>query len=277
MINISNKEISLLNTERVSASEASFRSENKRKTASVTIEASFAIPLFLFAALCLIWLVEMQSIKVTIMNAAHNAAKAAAEDTAVIPVLNTVKLKADMIDLIGEERIHRSIIEGGTDGISCFRSYVSPGTGEMNINIKYKIRLPIPVLGNMSAERTEKFKISAWTGCRENLGRENDGSIVYVADNGVVYHEDYQCSYLQLSVRFIPYEQIESIRNLGGGIYYPCEKCVFGSAMTGVYVTEQGGRYHNSLNCSGLKRTIRAVEKSDVSWLGGCSRCSHQE
>lgn len=277
MINISNEEISLLNTERVSASEASLKSDNKRKNASVTIEASFAIPLFLFAALCLIWFVEMQSIKVTVINAAHNAAKAAAEDTAVIPVLNTIKLKSDMIDLIGEERIHRSIIEGGTEGISCFGSYVFPGTGEMHINIKYKIMLPIPVLGNMSAERTEQFKISAWVGCREDFGRENDGSIVYVADNGIVYHEDYQCSYLQLSVRFIPYEQIESIRNLEGGIYYPCEKCVFSSAMAGVYVTEQGRRYHNSLNCSGLKRTIRAVEKTDVSWLGGCSRCSHQE
>ena len=44
------------------------------------------------------------------IDAAQNAAKSAAEDTAVIPVLNTIKLKSDIVDIIGEERIDRSII-----------------------------------------------------------------------------------------------------------------------------------------------------------------------
>lgn len=270
-----NKEKSLNMTERVSAPGALKKKKSRRKkSGNITIEASFGIPLFLFAVLCLIWMIEIQNIKLSIINAGQSAAKKAAEDTAVIPVLNTIKLKSDIAELIGEERISRSILDGGTSGISCFESYVSPGTGEIHIKIKYKIKIPLPVFGNPAVHMEENFKISAWMGNREEAAQGGDGKVVYITENGSVYHEDYQCSYLQLSIQFVPKKELSKIRNESGGKYYACEKCVYGSAMAGVYITKNGSKYHNSLNCSGLKRTIYAVKKEDVKGLGGCSRCS---
>ena len=67
-----NKDITLMKPER--ASVPGMRNEKKklfRQSGSVTIEASFGIPLFLFAALCLIWLIEIQSIRISITNAVH--------------------------------------------------------------------------------------------------------------------------------------------------------------------------------------------------------------
>lgn len=243
------------------------------KKGSVTIEAAFAIPLFLYAALCLIWMIEIQNIRISIINASQNAAKLAAEDTAVIPVLNTVKLKNDIISLIGEERIERSIIENGCEGISCWSSFMIPGNNEMNITVIYKVRLPLSVFGFPGAKQKESFKISSWNGFETNESSENN-QIVYITENQAVYHENYNCTYLQLSISFVSYEELSGMRNEGGGRYYPCEKCVYGNSMSGVYVSRTGNKYHNSLTCSGLKRTIYAVNKSEVSGMGGCSRCT---
>lgn len=242
--------------------------------ASVTIEAAFGIPIFLFAVLCLIYLAEIQSIRISIINAAQSAAKSASEATAAVPVLNTVKLKSDIVKGIGEGRISRSILDGGSDGISCWKSYISPLSGEMHINVEYSVKLPIPALGNPSAKLKEEFKMSSWQGYEVAEMADGEGDIVYITPTGLVYHEDYQCSYLQLSIRFVPYTELEILRNLSGGIYHPCERCVYGSAMSGVYITEYGTKYHNSLNCSGLRRTIIAVRKSQVMGRGGCSKCT---
>ena len=271
-----NKDKNLTKPERASVPGIRYNNDILNKKGSVTIEAAFGIPLFLFAALCLIWLIEIQSIKISITAAAQSAAKSAAEDTAVIPVLNTIKLKSDIVSLIGEDRINRSIIRGGSSGISCWKSYVSPATGEMNIKVEYDIMVPIPVIGSPSASLEEEFTISSWNGRNnDQLGGENR-EIVYMTENGSVYHEDYNCSYLRLSLRYVPYEELGSIRNESGGRYHACEKCVIGSAMTGVYITENGNKYHNTLGCSGLKRTIYAVKRSETGGVGGCSRCSGQ-
>lgn len=264
----SNKELkALMKSERASAPEIT-------KNASITIEAAFGIPLFLFAALCLIWLIEIQSIRISILNAAHNAAKSAAEDTAVIPVLNTRKLRSDILSLIGGDRISRSILEGGEEGISCRGSYMSQDTGELNINVTYQIQTPLPLFGNPSAKLEESFRVSAWRGYMSGRGGQTDEDIVYMTDNGEVYHEDYQCTYLHLSIRSVTYDKLPVIRNESGTKYHACEKCAFGPAMGGIYITQTGDRYHNSLSCSGLKRTIHAVKRSQVTGIGGCSRCS---
>ena len=242
---------------------------------SMTIEAALALPLFLFAVLSLVYLLEIQAIKIRVETAAQSAAKISAEEVALLSVLNPIKLKADLIHLAGAERLNQSIIEDGCMGIQCWQSYYKQETGEMHICITYRIRLPFPGYKHLGAKQKVEFVMKAWTGYEKPGIESEEDQIVYVTDTGSVYHTEYQCTYLQLSVQFVPLSGLSGLRNVDGGKYYACEKCVHGKSMAGIYITNTGNRYHNSLSCSGLKRSVRAVKKSEVSGMEACSRCTN--
>lgn len=120
--------------------------------------------------------------------------------------------------------------------------------------------------------------VRAWTGKdREQVekGEETKPEVmVYVTENGQVYHRSLSCTYLKLSVTQVPGASISSLRNLYGEKYHACEACSQGQeAAPMVYITEKGNRYHNKETCSGLKRTLRLVKESEVKGLRPCPRC----
>ncbi|MBQ2257432.1 MAG: pilus assembly protein, partial [Lachnospiraceae bacterium] len=67
---------------------------------------------------------------------------------------------------------------------------------------------------------------------------------------------------------------LERERNESREIYYPCEECG-GSCGNTVYITSHGNRYHATLSCSKLKRTVLAVPISQVGGRGACSKCGN--
>ncbi len=242
--------------------------------ASVTLEAALVIPLYFFAVLTLVYMLEIQAVGITIRAALQDAAKTAAADAVLLPAVNIFKFKSDVVQAAGFDRLDRSIVAGGSSGIDCSRTYYSPLSGEIKAVAEYSVQLPFPGFKNLTARFREEMRVKGWTGYTKRDGTKGQDKIVYLTDTALVYHEDYQCTYLQLSVRFTPFSGLEGLRSEDGGKYKGCEKCVHGETMAGVYITNTGRKYHNSLNCSGLKRTIHAVKKSDVGSRAGCSRCS---
>ena len=96
---------------------------------------------------------------------------------------------------------------------------------------------------------------------------------VYVTETGMVYHRDYHCTYLELSIQMVPASALDGLRNESQESITPAAAACTGKAHGLVYVTDYGEKYHSSLNCSGLKRTVYAVPLSEAVGKGACSKC----
>lgn len=246
----------------------------KRPAGSVTIEAALAVPLFFFAVLALFYMLEVMSIRTSIRSGMQYAARRAAEEARLKPLVMVSTLEDDVVEAVGSNRLERSIVVDGSEGISCEGSWMSPLTGIIRIRVTYQVLLPVPVFRPVPVNMEETMRMKGWTGYAGSGFGEGDEETVYVTETGRVYHKDYHCSYLDLSIRVVSAGSLETLRNESQGRYHACEYCVHGGAAGRVFVTNYGDRYHNSINCSGLKRTIYAIPLSEAAGKGACSKCS---
>ncbi|MDD2978890.1 MAG: pilus assembly protein [Hespellia sp.] len=244
----------------------------KKRRGSVTVGAALAIPLFLFASLCIIYIMEIMSIESSIKAGVSSAGKLAAKELYLLPIVNVVKLQSDIVNAVGSEKLDQSIVEGGSGGLHCYKSYAS-SSGELYLTVEYKVRIPLPYFTIPTISKRESLHMKGWTGYEKAENGLAGNALVYVTLDGMVYHKDYHCTYLQLSIHMVPSGSLGQLRNDSGGRYYACELCVRGNPGSGVFITDTGTRYHNSIGCSGLKRTIFTLPLSAVGERGACSRC----
>lgn len=165
-------------------------------------------------------------------------------------------------------------IRGGQAGISLLSSELSGD--EIILCASYEMRLPIRLPGVYSYRFRQCVRSRKWIGDITLNTGEEDGAWVYITPRGSVYHLTRACPYLDLSIQAVAGASVKGLRNVSGGIYRRCESC--GKEAGGmVYVTDYGDRYHGSLSCGGLKRTIYMVQISEVGGRGLCSKCGDRQ
>ena len=146
---------------------------------------------------------------------------------------------------------------------------------EINLPDFYTWEPPVSFFPLLPVRITSQLSVHTWTGYSgDGQDQEQTEEMVYIAQTGSVYHQSPSCSYLELSVESVSQGELDRRRNESGGKYYPCERCMEkGNASSSVYITGSGNRYHSQMTCSGLKRTVRMVEKSKLRGWRVCSRC----
>ena len=221
---------------KASLSSSVFRRKNKTFNASMTVEAALALPFFLF------FMANILSLFLMYERYSVNLAKIHQEGKNLAMIAHsTGDTGGELIYLIKDQSI-------------------KPLTGE---------------IGFKKAGTAAIVYVRKWTGYNvlSNVDSKEDEEYVYITESGTVYHRSRSCSHLKITIKVVSASEVSLCRNDYGQRYYPCEKCCRGQSTGLLFVTDKGDKYHNSANCSGLKRTIKTVKLSEVGGRGPCSLC----
>ncbi len=236
---------------------------------SFTLEAALILPLFLFGSAVILSLFLMMQIQYSVANALDRAVA----DTALLceesekAVENLTKV--EFYKELTVERCPLFLVQGNLAGFSWAGTKIDHAY--IDVLVTYRLKFPI----NFGSERTMKVsdgrRMHRWTGNQRDEKVETEESWVYVTPNQSVYHVRRNCSHLKLSVKSLHDFEWKSIKDL----YRSCDHCAQGEKPgTTIYVTEKGECYHFRVDCSGLKRTIYMIKRSQAENIKPCSRCS---
>ncbi len=262
-------------------------------SASITVEASIALPLFIFFFVNIMMLFNIIKIQCDMEAALHQVGNEVAlyafdakagEDAlgiddskvgSVAGALSTFYIKNKVESYLGEE-LEKGIVTNGASGLNFLQSKVMLGNDIIDVVVDYKVHPLIPLIGFDDFPVESRYYAHAWTGYDiSGIGEpdQNEEEMVYVTEHGEVYHRDINCKYLKLNIRTIEYESLKTERNADRSKYYPCEYCGQGVGGGHVFITDYGTRYHSRVDCPGLKRKIYTIPISEVGGKPPCSGC----
>ena len=274
---------------------------------SLTIEASLVLPIFMLFFTALISLMVMISLQLDIQAGMEETARSIGKKAYIIyayenglsgkasdPAETKESLDSDTKSLMSaginaaavklwllsdkelSSKVENSDICGGAGGLYTHETTFDEDSGILDMVVYYDYKVPwLPsIFGTIRF--VQRSRSHVWTGVSINDSKsaeETESRTVYITPTGTVYHLSASCSYLDLSIRAVSVSEVASLRNKSGGKYEQCSCCKKVSGYTNVYVTDYGTNYHASLSCSGLKRTVMAIDISEAGSRRVCSKC----
>lgn len=268
---------------------------SRKIEAGMTVEASIVLPMFLFFFLNLGCAIEMIRLHGNLQLAlwqigSKMSVYGYALDSGELPedsdgwwrdlagaVVSATYVKGQIINSAGADYLNSSPLTNGAAGIQLWESEIFGSDDEIDIIVTYSVSPWSSLIGFRPFRMANRYYAHIWNGYSlSGTGEEGEVTqIVYVTENGAVYHMSMECTHLQLSVREIPSFVIDELRNQGGGRYRPCSRCAGGRPPSTLYITSEGDRYHYDRGCSGLKRTVfsMTIEQAQEAGYRPCSRC----
>ena len=233
-----------------------------KRSGSLTVEAAMVVPIFLFFCYLMIQVINVTKVQQQVQC----CLEVTGDTMAGLGVTPTVgEAYTIFLSNISKSNVNMKYIDHKVLGVSLANSKISQDDC-LDLQVNYKI-----IFTNISGKKLnitcrQKVYRKCFTG--KSICNSEDSEYVYITTGDAVYHTNRYCTHLVLSITQVSKESIKKQKK-----YKACRKCRKMKNPGWYYVTNQGGKYHNSLLCSGLKRTIERVKKSEVTNRRLCSRC----
>lgn len=270
-----------LQVQKPTLEERAFATHTRSLSGNLTLEAALVLPLFLLIILSFLYFIVILDLQFKIQIKLEEIAREAAGDHYLgeeIPGYAGIRLMSGFASEEMQQLLENSFITDGIQGIKTAGSDFFGEDGIIDYVISYEIRIPFIPDNLISLPMVQRCRFRIWNGeeIKEVGGEESER--VYVTETGTVYHLDPGCTHICLSIRGVAWQELETERNEGGGKYKKCSSCEIEVEAGGkVYVTEEGDRWHASLSCSSLKRSVSAIDRADIGSRQLCSRCGEEE
>lgn len=252
-------------------------------SASMTIEAAFVLPLFLFAGIVLLMPFQIldveRQVQAHVETVGEDISQSAYFSLGEIPEKEVLTVAAAYG--YAEAAVRMKLKDLPVENISLHSSSLLEDGETVDLVVNYEFRLPFSLFGLKNVKRISRCYRRAWIGKEggKNSGKgsaEKEEPLVYIGKNSTRYHENRTCHYLYNDLKTVPLARIDSYRNEVGKKYTACNRC--GALAEGnVYITPSGSHYHSSGSCTAIQAYVSSVPKSQVEHLGPCSYCSGGE
>ena len=238
--------------------------------ASVTIEAAITITIFLLVTISLSSFLAMVYGQLSIEEKINNISM---ETSKAKYFVKYDKEKGEKYKTMAEVGYISARVFGDIKNNGKLINTLNPVQSKMDggmvdVVLSYNIKIPFT---SYQWTVTQRAKTKDWTG----IDLVEPGEIVYITKYGSVYHRSKECKHLIISINEVTLAQAKIMRNDSGHKYKRCSYCVKQkmSNLSNVFITPDGDRYHNSLDCLGLTRNVIEVDIKDVGDKGPCSSC----
>lgn len=266
------------------------------KKASYTIEAAVVLPLFITLMVFGMFtfrVLQVQSgvqksinsasniMAVTLGNLANQGESDKDVDTSgseptIKGELSEAALLASTIALSGGEIVKNKVpilyVDGGAAGFNFLNTSVEGNY--VDIQVEYQMTFPVGLLGKYTFPVSQRARTRKWVGY-DKAENTVESEYVFITEKGEAYHKNYDCTYLNPSVRRISKADLDAARNKGGGRYSQCQRCKKTVPHGFIFITDYGTSWHSDINCKEIKHNIKKVPLEDVKYsMRPCSKCT---
>lgn len=181
---------------------------------------------------------------------------------------------------ISDNFLNNSCVKNGANGV-IYRTEAFQEESKILLTASYDVTIPMFRFILSDIHMVQQVESRGFVGTKKIGLEEGDEEdiIVYLSANGgnsKVYHMSIICTHLNLSIQSVTFSDVPNFRNVYGGKYKACEKCVKQNTpadSANVYIATDGNCYHRSMDCSGLTRNVTEARLSTLSGYRPCSRC----